>query len=260
MNRRTFIYNATIGLMVPLAPRIIRAQSFDIILPTRRKNFQPVSSGGGGGSTVVFDAISNNGTSSAGTSIPNFTHTIGASLSNVVCAIGLTFSINSVTGITITVGGTSASLVSGTDSGTTFGYRQMIFAIAKGSASGAQTISVSWTGSCAACAGVISVSGGDQTTPMNNGSFTSVFQGAGGGNISSSITSNLNDLTFDWVANSSAVYLTANTQTKKHEFAAPDFQTRGQSSIGSGTGTTTHQWTDQAFKESMQSSANFKHA
>ncbi len=77
--------------------------------------------------------------------------------------------------------------------------RNMIYCAATGSATGAQTVSVSWTGSSNASAGMVSASGVDQATLCNNGTTSSTTSAT----ISTSITSSSGDLTFDRVSDGS---------------------------------------------------------
>jgi hypothetical protein len=199
---------------------------------------------------------------SAGTSIPSCSFTLPGGTTNGAVAVSLTFVTTSITGVTVTVGGVSASLVASTDTGSSppagTRYRNMIYCAATGSATGAQTVSVSWTGSSNASAGMVGASGVDQATPCNNGTTSSTTSAT----ISTSITSSSGDLTFDWVSDGSGSngYPNTPTQTQRLQFQDGSFNAALGESTGPGTGTATHQWTVNTSSGALQSGANFKSA
>ena len=202
-------------------------------------------------------------TSSAGTSIASCSFTIPGGTTNGAVAVGLTFQTpGTPTAITVTVGGASATLVSGTDTGSTppSGTRRrgMIYCVATGSTTGAQTVSVSWTGSTNGDAGMIGASGVDQTTPCNNGTFASTTTAT----MATSITSTSGDLTFDWTIDDSGSAGVPNTPTQTQRLAFQDnsFNSGNGLSTGPGTGTTTHQWTVSVGNGATMSGTNFKAA
>lgn len=207
---------------------------------------------------VAFDAVAHNSTASA-TSIPNFTLTIGAGVTNGAVVIGMDFTNTNPTGISVTVGGVSASLVASTTA--TNSYQSLIYGLATGSATGSKTVSISWTNAAEAAAGAISFSGVDQTTPCNNGTSHTSTSGGSGGTDAVTITSNNGDLTFDWNANSGPTAPTAGGGiTSKFSFNSAGFNVWSAGAIGPGTGTTTHTWTFGNFQNIVHSGVNLKAA
>jgi hypothetical protein len=167
--------------------------------------------------------------------------------------IMVAMSANTATNITANLGGVTATLVPGTDSGTTAAIRTMIFRVIN-PPSGAQTAQVSWTGSMNADVGVITVSGADQTTPVINGTFA-----ASNNNLTATqsvaITSNAGDLTASIGFTADSWKSPYTNQTLK--WGVDSAEVGGD--IGPGTGTTTHTWTDTyAFQALSVSGANFK--
>ena len=181
----------------------------------------------------------------------SFNLTIGSG-SNRAIVVALCFDSNAVSGVSVTVGGVSASLVSGTDSGTDTNARTMLFGLAN-PASGSQSISASWTTSTNAIMGAISVTGADQTTPLNNGSVA--FDPVPAIAPTITITSNSGDLTIAHYADDNTA-ASGGTQTVR--WTDNTFNRSASASTGPGTGTTTHEWT----KDSgwSISGANFKAA
>lgn len=160
--------------------------------------------------SVAFDATANCAAScvNAGTSIPNFNITIGSG-SNRAVGVGCSFNAK-VTGITVTVGGASASAVAGTNSTAAGGTAFMVagFVLANPS-TGVQAVAISWTNAATATCGAVSVSGADQATPGNNGTFAVATSGV----PTVAITSNSGDLTFAFLALESGAAATGVTQT-----------------------------------------------
>lgn len=191
---------------------------------------------GTGWAAVTYDAAGYGENTSSTTSIPDFT--VSLTGTNGAVAVVVTQSINSATGISVTIGGVSASLVSGTDSGTSQAYRSFIYGLATGSTSGSQTVSVSWTGSAWAAASAVAATGVDQTTPFNNGTFN---QAGTGPTASVVVTSATDDLTFAGVSCESGGTPTAPTQTSVHADNA-GFQVGIGSSRAAGAATVTHEW------------------
>ncbi|GEM_PF-5864945 len=186
---------------------------------------------------VVFDATANSNATN-GTSIPNFNITLGSG-SNKAVLIGLSFSSNAVSGVTVTVGGQAASLISGTDSGTTGTERSLQFGRIT-TLSGVQAVAISWTGASSAVVGVVSATGVDQTTPFKNGTFSS----GAATPASVTITSAAGDMTIDTIAvvgggNAPG----APTQTSRWNTADGGNNVFGVGSTAAGAATVTHQWT-----------------
>ncbi|MGA1999909.1 MAG: Ig-like domain-containing protein [Terriglobales bacterium] len=172
---------------------------------------------------------------------------------NRAAMIMVAMSANTATNITASLGGVNATLIPGTDSGTTASGRTMIFQVIN-PPSGSQNATVSWTGSTNADVGVITVSGADQTTPTNNGtSFASNSSAAA--TTSVTITSNPGDLTASIGYTGDNWKSPFTNQTLKW---GVDSGVAG-GDIGPGTGTTTHTWTDDyAGQLHAVSGANFK--
>ena len=186
---------------------------------------------------VTYDAEGYGENTSSTTSIPDFT--ISLSGSSGAVSIGLCMSINSATGISVTVGGVSASLLSGTDSGTTETYRSLIYGVATGSSSGSKTVSISWTGAAWATASAICATGVDQTTPFQNGTFNTSGTGPTG---DVTITSATGNLTFAVISCESGATPTAPTQTQVRADNA-GFQIGIGSSRADGAATVNHAFT-----------------
>jgi hypothetical protein len=111
---------------------------------------------------------------------------------------------------------------------------------------------MSWTtSSFAVVLGVMTATGVDQATPVNNGTFAS----GSSTTASVAITSTNGDLTLDTVA---AFYpLSAPTQTSRWNDNSGSNMT-GAGSTGPGTGTATHTWTLSSSFDWASSGANFK--
>jgi hypothetical protein len=146
-----------------------------------------------GGNTVVFDASAS--TQVFTTTSLSYTHTIGGGVTNGAVAVELIFGA-AVTGVTVTVNGSSATLISGTtgaDSNSSF--HCMAYGIATGSTTGAVTIAAAWTTSATANAISSSFSVVNQTTPFQNGNVNG--SGGFGANNTITITSATGDMTVD---------------------------------------------------------------
>src|SRR5207248_3701781 len=143
----------------------------------------------------------------------------------------------------------------GTDSGATATGRTMIFQVIN-PPSGAQTATVSWTTSMNAEVGVITVSGADQTTPTNNGTFSAATSSPSAA-TSVTITSNPGDLTASVGYTDDEWFAPYTNQTLK--WGVDSGIVGGD--IGPGTGTATHTWTDDyAGQTHAVSGANFRTA
>jgi hypothetical protein len=201
---------------------------------------------------VLFDNAVSSGFKWGVTSATTPSFLIGSG-ANRAAMIMVTMTANNATNITASLGGVSATLVAGTDSGTAISMRTLIFQVIN-PPSGMQTATVSWTGSMNADVGVITVSNADQTTPVTNGTFTAAATNSTPA-TSLTITSNPGDLTAT-VATTTGVWATPYTnQLKKWGIDSSDVG----GDIGPGTGTTTHTWTDTwANPGRTISGANFK--
>lgn len=202
---------------------------------------------------VAFNAASvmKSGTSTTGTSAA-FTINAG---NNRACVVGLTMSANNATGISCSCGGQTASLVTGTDTGTAETTRTMLFAAAN-PATGSQTASCSWTTSMGFAFGAIVANNVDQSTPMNNGTFATQHNPSPAA-LSLSVTSTNGDLTTT-TAKAGSAWVGAGTNQASGEVWGDT--TRG-ADYGPGTGTTTHTWTVAFINQTiLASGANFKKA
>ncbi len=140
---------------------------------------------------VTFDATAQGKANAADVTF-TISITIGAG-ANQAAAVGLMFGNNAVTGVGITGAGATWSLVAGTDTGATFSIRTMMFR-AVGLATGAQTLTVSWTTASQAGGIAMSCFGVNQTTSLINGKQ----QGSAGATTDTVvITSATGDLTMD---------------------------------------------------------------
>lgn len=198
---------------------------------------------------AAFDSTASN-IVVGGTSVPSFNINL-VSGSNMAVAVGLMFLGNATTAITVTVGGTSATLVSGTDTTTDRSHRSMIFVVAKGTATGNQSVAVSWTTAADCIAAAVGASGVDQSTPMNNGTWAS----GASTTPSVTITSASGDLTLDTASCSFGKALSAPTQTQRWDI--DNNNVNGAGSTGPGTASPTHSWTMAPSDGWTDSGANF---
>jgi uncharacterized membrane protein len=203
---------------------------------------------------VVFDNKGSSGYQFGVTSITTPAFTIGSG-SNRAAMIMVAMGKNTATGITASLGGVAGTLVPGTDSGTTATVRTMIFQVIN-PPSGSQTAKVQWTTSMNADVGVITVSGANQSGPVNNGTFFASNSAASAG-ASIAITSNNGDLTASVGYTNDSWKSPFTNRTLKWGVDASEVG----GDIGPGTGTTTHTWTDSfAFQTVSVSGANFQGA
>lgn len=191
-----------------------------------------------GWGAVAYDATANGQRTTADVTIADFTLTIG-SITNGAVGVGLVFSANTATGITVTIGGVSATLVSGSDSGTARASRSMIYALATGSTTGAQTVSIAWTGAMRAAAAAVSMSGVNQSTPTANGTFASGTPTPS----SVTVTSATGNLTLEASSFVSGNAPTSPTQTSVYA-ANPGSQVGIGVSRADGGATVVHGWSN----------------
>lgn len=209
---------------------------------------------------VAFDNVATGSNSSATTSIPSFNLVIGAIVNGAV-VVAISFAQNTVSAVAVTIGGVSATLISGTDTGTTATSRSMMFGLATGSTTGSQAIVISWTGAANAIAGAVSAGGVNQATPFINGTAAhGQDNGSGGGDPSITITSAANDMTMDNVADDAGAAPTAPTQTSRYSGRDGAFQIGNGGSTAPGAATVTHAWTVTAFAIWAQSGVDFSAA
>jgi hypothetical protein len=162
---------------------------------------------------------------------------------------------NNLTNITASLGGVPGTLVPGTDTGTATAMRTMIFQVIN-PPSGSQTATVTWSGSAGVDVGVITVSGANQTTPVNNGTFLATNSSATS-TASLTVVGNPGDLTAT-VAFSNDRWISP--YTNQRLVLGPD-DSEAAWDIGSGNGTDTHGWMDQyAHQGASISGGNFQAA
>jgi len=209
---------------------------------------------GAAGSTVALDNATSSGFGCASGTSCSTTFVVGSG-TNRALAVGCSFSADAVSAISVTYNSVSVPLVSGTDTtgSSESGARTMVFALAA-PASGSHTIAVSWTTASVISCGAVSVTGADQTTPMNNGNKASANNTTSG---ALTVTSTNGDLAFAVVGCPGNTF-SAPTQTEKWNLKQ-SFTVTNEGQIGPGTGTT-------AFGITVSSNgwnysgANFKHA
>jgi hypothetical protein len=169
--------------------------------------------------------------------------------------IMVTMGSNTATNITASLGGVAATLIPGTDTGTTASIRTLIFQVIN-PPSGIQTATVSWTTSMIADVGVITVSGADQSTPCTNGTFVATNRDLNSA-ASLTIISDPGDLTASIGSSGRAWVAPFTNQTLVW---GVDSNVVG-GAIGAGTGTAIHTWNDAyLFQTHAVSGANFKAA
>lgn len=185
---------------------------------------------------ATYDAAGYGENASATTSIPNFTITLAGTSGAVL--VFLAMGDTTATGITVTIGGVSASLISGTDTSAPSSYRSLVYGLATGSTSGSQTVSISWTTGMYAAASAICATNVDQTTPFTNGTGNS---SGSGGTGSVTVTSATDDLTFAGISCESGGVPTSPNQTQVHADSAA-FQVGIGTSRAAGAASVQHTW------------------
>jgi hypothetical protein len=204
------------------------------------------------GGPVAYEAEGAVGVANATSA--SFTITLGGASSSRGVQIQMAFRVNTVSGLTATVGGQAASLIPGTDSTNAYLLRSMIYGL-KTTLTGAQTVAVAWTTSSNASIGAISATGVCQATPFNGGTFTG---GTSASPISLTVISNSGDLTSTVLGHTP--YNVAPTTNRTQKWSANNSSgatIRGAGDVGPGTGTTTHSWTYASFTHTVMSGANF---
>jgi hypothetical protein len=186
------------------------------------------------------------------TSLTTSSFTISSS-ANRAAIVALSFSANTATSISVTVGGVSGTLIAGTDTGTTATGRTVLYCV-KSPASGAQTASASWTGSMSfATLGVWTATGVDQTSACNNGTNAG-FNSNPSATISLSITSISGDLTVAVGYDFGNAFNASSPVTQDWNISTGVVI----GTHGTGTGTQTHSFTDPfAGQGEVASGANF---
>jgi hypothetical protein len=193
-------------------------------------------------STAVPAALAYDNSVSSGfqwgvTSVTTPTFVVGTGADRAAM-IMVALSANNATDITASLGGVAATLIPGTDSGTTASIRTLIFQVIN-PPSGLQTARVSWTTPMHADVGVLTVTGANQTTPTSNGQFTA-SNASPSAATSVTIPSNPGDLTASVALTTNQWISPATNQT----FVWGPSSSPAQGDRGTGAGTTTHTWTD----------------
>lgn len=171
-------------------------------------------------------------TGSAVTTVTTGAFTI-TSNANRAAIVGMSNDNGTVSGISYTVGGVSATTIPGCFA--TFFLTGQVTA----PPSGSQTATASWTGAGNVVFGVLTFYNVNQATPTNNGTVSANY---GTGTAASlAITSTPGDLTVDHVFVTARTF-SANTQNLGYNTTNGALVASG-STYGPGTGTTTHAWT-----------------
>lgn len=200
---------------------------------------------------VAFDAVAS--ASAAFVSSVAFSLVVGSG-ANRAAMVGIKFEIATGTSVSsVTIGSDSLSLIAGTRG--VHGNCNVELWGGILTVTGTQTVTVTFSNASSATivCGAVSVTGADQTTPVNNGTVDIT------GATSIAITSNANDLTLDTIGSSFAD-ISAPTQTQRWLINAGG--ARGGGSTGPGTaGPITHAWTVASYTNHVAiAGANFKQA
>ena len=142
-------------------------------------------------------------------------------------------------------GGQSGSAVSGAAGDDATWWHNIYRVIAP--ATGTQTASATWANALVAMVSVITATGCNQTTPVNNGNYAE----AASATVSVSITSTSGDLTATFSGDDLTGVVHSTNQTIRLSGAEIGADT------GPGTGTTNHQWTHTGAFASNVAGANF---
>lgn len=162
-----------------------------------------------------------------------------SSATNRAAMVFIGWTNTSATSITTSCGGVNGSLI--TDTGAVGNTRSITHSVLA-PASGSQTATASWTTALNGFLGVVTATGVDQTTPVNNG--TNLIASSVN-SLSRSVTSVSGDLTamqvisFDSTLNET---ITTTAQTERwNELNGTNIRNHA-GSTGAGAGTNTHSW------------------
>jgi hypothetical protein len=144
---------------------------------------------------VVFDAQSSNGVGAATTGPLNFNHTIGAGVTKGVALVFIAYRLGATETFTVTIGGTTATQITGTATNEANIIGSVCFGLATGNLTGVVAVAISWTNSLAIGAGIITFDNVDQAVPYSNG--TSAHYVNGTASISLPITGTSGGATVD---------------------------------------------------------------
>ncbi len=183
-----------------------------------------------------FDSVAT-GSADPGTSITPFDLTLVAS-SNMAVAVGIFMNGSDVTGLSVTVGGVTCNLVSGTDSGAS-NRRSLIYGAALGSATGAQSVVITWTNSGTIFAAAVGLKDADQTTIFQNGTFARGSDDT----PTVAITSATDNLTLAGAVDSFGQAFTGNTQTQRWNGSSSGGNILSRGTTAAGAASNTHSFT-----------------
>ena len=158
--------------------------------------------------------------------------------SNRVLVVGLSFGSGAPTGVTVTYGGISLALATGTFV-TNGNAHTEIWYLASPSMTPANIVAT-WTGARPVVMGAVAFNGADQTTPVTNGTINSAASTA----VSVTIPSAPGDMTIDTVTSLSATGLFLSAPTKTQQWIdTTRTGARAGGSTAAGAATVTHAWT-----------------
>lgn len=186
--------------------------------------------------SVAYDNSVSTETNAVTTDTLNLT--IG-SITNGVVVVGLAFYVGGggVSGISVTVGGVSATLLSGSDSGTSnVGQRTLIYYLATGSTTGSVAVVVSWTFATQLAWGATSFSGADQTTSCQNGNASQNYSSS----PSLTVSSATNDISYAVMGAVGNNVISSPSNTSA--WNAYGITTSGAAQYASGASSTTYTW------------------
>lgn len=165
---------------------------------------------------------------------------------NRLLVVELCFATPSVSAISVTIGATNATLVSGTDSGSGAAGNRTLVYIFTNPPTGSQTVNVSWTTASGADIGVISLFNVNQVTPTSAGTFAATTS-TPGTTESITISSSTGDLTTSVCSNGGNISGTGTNQTIRWGVDSASYG--GDSAAGSASNT--HTWTLTAINQDV---------
>jgi hypothetical protein len=139
------------------------------------------------------------------------------------------------TGFSGSVGGVSATQITGTNTGLQSEVQTNIMGVIA-PPTGSQTGTMSWTNACTADIAVMTATGADQTTPFTNGTFAN----GSGTTASVTISSTSGDMTQDVTGDRANDIPSSPSQTQR--WATNDFATIA-GSTAAGSASNVHSWT-----------------
>jgi len=190
------------------------------------------------GGSVTFDATAATGSGLGTVTSASFSLVISGS-TNIGVVVGVMENVKTSGALTVTVGGSSATLVSGSDSDQSSAttIRSRFYCVAVGSMTGSQTVSVSGMNSNVPVIGAVSFTGVNQTTPCVNGTFSfGDFDGAGDKLLS--VTSTTSSQVVWQLANDTGAAISGANKTERWNVRNNfTLGASGQTSVGSAGAT-----------------------